>query len=114
VSELEVRDLLNVVQDALRSSDTPAPIEVLSAQPHWVELLVLCHRDGAEHVHQVVARLSADFPEDVLDSVGSAFRELVMNAVEWGGRLDPKRKVRIARVRTHQKVMARIARPRLA
>jgi PAS domain S-box-containing protein len=111
VSELEVRDLLNVVQDALRSTDTPAPIEVLSAQPHWVELLVPCTREAAEHVQQVVARLGADLPEDVLDSVGSAFRELVMNAVEWGGRLDPKRKVRIACVRTDKMLMYRIADP---
>jgi PAS domain S-box-containing protein len=111
VSELEVRDLLNVVQDALRSSDTPAPIEVLSAQPHWVELLVPCTREAAEQVQQVVARLGADLPEDVLDSVGSAFRELVMNAVEWGGRLDPNRKVRIACVRTDKMLMYRIADP---
>jgi PAS domain S-box-containing protein len=111
VSELEVRDLLNVVQDALRSTDTPAPIEVLSAQPHWVELLVPCTREAAEHVQQVVARLGADLPEDVLESVGSAFRELVMNAVEWGGRLDPKHKVRIACVRTDKMLMYRIADP---
>jgi PAS domain S-box-containing protein len=111
VSELEVRDLLNVVQGALRSTDAPAPIEVLSALPHWVELLVPCTREAAEHVQQVVARLGADLPEDVLDSVGSAFRELVMNAVEWGGRLDPKRKVRIACVRTDKMLMYRIADP---
>jgi anti-sigma regulatory factor (Ser/Thr protein kinase) len=43
--------------------------------------------------------------------VGSAFRELVMNAVEWGGRLDPNRKVRIACVRTDKMLMYRIADP---
>src|SRR4029453_18010179 len=94
-----------------RSRNAPAPIEVLSALPHWVELLVPCTREAAEHVQQVVARLGADLPEDVLDSVGSAFRELVMNAVEWGGRLDPSRKVRITCVRTDRMLMYRIADP---
>jgi PAS domain S-box-containing protein len=111
VSELEVRDLLNVVQGALQSPEAPAPIEVLSAQPHWVELLVPCTREAVDQIQQVVARLSADLPSEVLESVGSAFRELLMNAVEWGGRLDPKHKVRIACLRTDRMLMYRIADP---
>ena len=111
VSELEIRDLLNVVQDALQASDDAQTIEVMSALPHWVELLVPCTREAAEQIEQVVARLSADLPDEVLESVGDAFRELVMNAVEWGGRLDPTRKVRITCVRTDRVLMYRIADP---
>ena len=111
VSEMEVRNLLNVVHDALQASDNPQPIEVMSALPTWVELLVPCTREAAEQIQQVVARLGADLPEDVLESVGYAFRELVMNAVEWGGRLDPTRSVRIACVRTDRMLMYRIADP---
>ena len=36
---------------------------------------------------------------ELRDSIGYAFRELLLNAVEWGGKLDPKRKVRIACLR---------------
>jgi PAS domain S-box-containing protein len=111
VSELEIRDLLNVVQDALQTSPDQPPIEVMSALPTWVELLVPCTREAAEQIQQVVAKLGADLPEDVLDSVAYAFRELVMNAVEWGGRLDPGRRVRITCVRTDRMLMYRIADP---
>jgi PAS domain S-box-containing protein len=111
VSELEVRDLLNVVQGALRESGEPQTIEVVSALPGWVELLVPCTREAAEQIQQVVARLGADLPEDVLESVAFAFRELVMNAVEWGGQLDPSRRVRITCVRTDRMLMYRIADP---
>ena len=111
VTELEVHDLLNVVRQALQAPDDPQPIEVLSALPNWVELLVPCTREAAEQIHNVVARLGADLPEEVLESVGYAFRELVMNAVEWGGRLDRTRKVRIACVRTDRMLMYRIADP---
>jgi PAS domain S-box-containing protein len=48
VSELEVRNLLNVVRDALQASDAPVAIEVISAQPSWVELLVPCTREAAD------------------------------------------------------------------
>jgi len=43
--------------------------------------------------------------------VAQAFRELLMNAVEWGGKLDANRKVRIAYVRTPRMLMYRIADP---
>lgn len=111
VSRLEVMDLLNVVQDSLKASSTPHAIEIVSAQPNWVELLAPCTREAAEQIHQVVARLGADLPTDVLDSVSYAFRELLLNAVEWGGKLDPNRKVRISCVRTNRMLMYRIADP---
>jgi PAS domain S-box-containing protein len=111
VSELEVRDLLQVVQSALQTPDGPQAIEVTSAEPHWVEILVPCTLEAADKIETVVERLGADLPEDVLDSVASAFRELLLNAIEWGGQLDPNRKVRIACLRTNRMLMYRIADP---
>jgi PAS domain S-box-containing protein len=111
VSELEVRNLLGVVQDALEAAGTPAAIEVISAKPAWVELLVPCSRAAAEQIQPVIARLGSDLAPEVLDSVSDAFRELLMNAVEWGGGLDPSRTVRIACVRTNRVLMYRIADP---
>lgn len=111
VSKLEVMNLLNVVQDSLKASNEPKPIEVVSAQPNWVELLVPCTREAAEGIHQVVARLGRDLPDDVLESVSFAFRELMLNAVEWGGQLDPNRQVRISCVRTNRVLIYRIADP---
>jgi PAS domain S-box-containing protein len=111
VSELEVRDLLNVIQSALNESGTPQTIDVVSALPGWVELIVPCTREAAEQIQQVVERLGADLSEDVQESVVFAFRELVMNAVEWGGGLDPSHKVRITCVRTDRMLMYRIADP---
>ncbi len=111
MSELEVRNLLNVIQDALQSSDARQAIEVISARPTWVELLVPCTRAAVEQIQPVVTRLGADLPPEVIDSVGDAFRELLMNAVEWGGRLDVKHKVRIACLRTNRMLIYRIADP---
>lgn len=111
VSELEVRNLLNVARDALQASDAPAAIEVISARPDWVELLIPCTREAAEQIQPVVARLGADLPADVIDTVSDAFRELLLNAVEWGGQLDPTRKVRVSCVRTNRVLIYRIADP---
>jgi len=43
--------------------------------------------------------------------VGQAFHELLLNAVEWGGKLDASRKVRISYLRAKRMLMYRIADP---
>ena len=48
---------------------------------------------------------------EVRESVSSAFRELLFNAIEWGGKLDPSRRVRIAYLRAGRMLLYRIADP---
>ena len=57
------------------------------------------HARGRRAHQTVMAQLDTDLAAGVRESIGYAFRELLLNAVEWGGRLDPKRKVRIACLR---------------
>jgi CheY-like chemotaxis protein len=80
---VEPAALVSIVRDALKSAPEP-PIEVVSARPDWVELVVPCTREAADRLHAVMAQLETDLPEEVRESVGYAFRELLMNAVEWG------------------------------
>jgi CheY-like chemotaxis protein len=100
-------DLLRTVL----SSAPPQPIEVLSAQPHWVELLVPCERASAERIEGFLMQLRGDLADDVRESVGRVFRELLLNAVEWGGQLDASRRVRIAYLRGKRLLLYRIADP---
>ena len=107
---VEPAALVNLVRDVLKSAPEP-PIEVLSARPDWVELVVPCTREAADRLHGVMAQLDTSLPEDVRESVGYAFRELLMNAVEWGGKLDPKRTVKISYVRAKRMLLYRITDP---
>ena len=104
------RQAVEVAQRALSADQEPA-IEVLSARPHWVELLIPCTREAAERIQTFMMKLEADLPDDVRETIASCFRELLLNAVEWGGQLDPNRKVRIASVRSSRMLMFRIADP---
>lgn len=107
---VEAAALLATLRDALEAPDAP-PIEVISARPEWVELVVPCTREAAGRIETVMAQLDANLAPDVRESIGYAFRELLLNAVEWGGRLDPSRTVRIACVRARRMLMYRIADP---
>lgn len=105
------KELIAVLNKALAAKPASLPIEVLSASPHWVELLVPCDRDAAERLQSFMARLKADLSDEVRESVGWVFRELLLNAIEWGGKLDPRRKVRVSYLRANRMLLYRITDP---
>jgi anti-sigma regulatory factor (Ser/Thr protein kinase) len=86
-------------------------IEVISGAPNWVELLISCTRKAAEITQDFIAKLEADLPHEVTNAIRQALRELLLNAVEWGGKLDPNQKVRIARLRYPRMLLYRVADP---
>jgi CheY-like chemotaxis protein len=107
---VEPSELIGLISEVL-ASGPEKPIEVISAKPDWVELVVPCDRQAAARIQSVLAQLETDLPEDVRTGVGQAFRELLMNAIEWGGELDPDRTVRIAYLRARRMLLYRIADP---
>jgi CheY-like chemotaxis protein/anti-sigma regulatory factor (Ser/Thr protein kinase) len=104
------KEAVELADRALKQDASP-PIEVISAKPHWVELLIPCTREAAERIQSFLINLEADLPRDLRNTIGLAFRELLLNAVEWGGQLDPNRKVRIAHVRSSRMLLYRVADP---
>lgn len=108
---VEPQALVELIRDALAAHPAAQPIEVISARPDWVELLAPCEPGAAERVHGFLMRLKADLPDDTRELVAQAFRELLNNAIEWGGRLDPNQKVRISYLRAKRMLLYRIADP---
>ena len=107
---IEPKKLLDLVHGALAASSAP-PIEVISARPEWVELLVPCEMGAAERIEGFMSHLDADLSSEARSAVGQVFHEMLLNAVEWGGKLDPNRKVRISYLRARRMVLYRIADP---
>ena len=107
---VEPARLVDMVRRALAAPTLPR-IQVLSARPEWVELLVPCTREAVDRIQSFVNQLETDLPHDVRESVGLAFRELLMNGIEWGGHLNPAQTVRVACLRTRRMLLYRIADP---
>jgi CheY-like chemotaxis protein len=104
----------NTIIEVINDVVVPAAalsFEVVSAQPEWLELVAPCTLEMADRIQSFIMHLEAKLPEDVREAVAQAFRELLMNAIEWGGKLDPNRKVRISCVRTKRMLLYRIADP---
>lgn len=103
--------LVELLHEVLAQTAVAPAIEVVSARPDWVELIVPCERAVVDRIQSFMTHLEADLPPDVRESVGYAFRELLMNAIEWGGGLDPSRTVRVAYLRAKRMLLYRIADP---
>jgi DNA-binding response OmpR family regulator len=108
---VEPEELLAIVEKAVQKSDPPPPIRVLSAKPHWIELAVPCERDAVERIQSFLSRLDADLETSAREAIGRVFREMLLNAIEWGGKLDPTREVRVTYLRAKKMILYRIADP---
>lgn len=111
IKPLDADSLILTVESALSANPSAPPIEIISAKPHWIELLVPCEQSVVGRVQSFLLQMENDLPPDVIEKVGYAFRELLNNAIEWGGRLDLNLKVRISYVRTKKMLMYRLDDP---
>lgn len=104
-----------VVKDIVaRALDLPVwvdGIEVVSAKPEWITLKLRCHKLTAERLLQFMRELQMDLPEEDRDKIGTAFREMLINAVEHGGNFDPKKRVTLSYLRTSRLIIYRIKDP---
>jgi CheY-like chemotaxis protein/anti-sigma regulatory factor (Ser/Thr protein kinase) len=106
---IELPALLRALHSAKAAPAEAPSIVVLSARAGWVELLVPCTSDVVDRIEAYVANLESDLPDDVRASVGTVFRELLLDAMNADGFLDPDRRVRIACLRARRMLMFRIA-----
>jgi anti-sigma regulatory factor (Ser/Thr protein kinase)/CheY-like chemotaxis protein len=107
-----MESLNEIVQMALDSPAWDDGIEIVSATPQWIKLHVRCERQTADRVLHFMGEIAdLDLPEDERRDVGTAFREMLLNAMEHGGNFDPSQYVEISYVRTSHMVMCRIKDP---
>ena len=85
-------------------------IEVVSATPEWVSVIARCDRKTADRLVHFFREIS-ELPEPEADQVATAFREMLLNAIEHGGTFDPSQYVEISYIRTRKMVMCRIKDP---
>ena len=81
-------------------------IEMVSATPSWIRLLVRCDMQTAERITHFFHEL-VDLPDAEKETIGLAFRELLMNAIEHGGKLDRGQYVEISYLQTRRAVACR-------
>jgi CheY-like chemotaxis protein len=94
-----------MVERALNSAPSGDDIEVLSAAPHWLGLRLRCKLETADRILQFLREIGMDLPAREQENIATAFREILMNAIEHGAGSDPRKKVTITYIRTERAVL---------
>jgi len=105
-----IASLTEMVRDATQGPCWDDGIEVVSATAEWISVIARCERKTADRLVHFFREIS-DLPEPEGDQVATAFREMLLNAIEHGGNFDPSQYVEICYVRTQKMVMCRIKDP---
>jgi anti-sigma regulatory factor (Ser/Thr protein kinase)/ActR/RegA family two-component response regulator len=87
-------------------------IDVVSATPEWIRIRARCDLKTADRVLQFFDEI-AELPTRERSTVGAAFREMLTNAIEHGGGLNPDQQVEISYLRARHMVTCQITDPGL-
>ena len=85
-------------------------IEILSATPNWVRLTARCDLLTADRLVQFLQGVG-DIPQAEKAEVITAFREILVNAMEHGANFDPSQHVEISFIRSRRAIACRVKDP---
>ncbi|MBI3652387.1 MAG: response regulator [Acidobacteria bacterium] len=104
--------------DALRDSvqtvlerTTMCKIEIISAKADWIELRVPCDLNAVEPIQKVLSEMHGYLPKETREAIGSVFREMLNNAIEHGGKLDPAKQVEVKYIKMKRAILYSIKDP---
>src|ERR1051326_3212128 len=103
----DIRDWIDVWLESPPDDD----IELISMKPYWVEMSIPCSGKAVDRAGRFLSNLQSDLPADFRDQLTDCFHELALNAVEWGGNFDVKKRVYISYLRTARLIQFRITDP---
>jgi len=99
-----IAELRAAVDNALTACPV-AELEVVSARPDWVELRIPCDLEAVPTLQKLLTQLKADLPDDMREALAYAFREMLNNAIEHGGKLDPTQYVEVSYIRLQRSII---------
>ncbi len=98
-------ELRESIAQALDAEDWSNGVEVISALPNWITLRVACRRINADRLTRFISELAAGVPELDRDDLVTAFREVLLNAMEHGAGFDPGTVIEVAAIRTERTIV---------
>ena len=108
----DASELTAMVHAAMEAPCWDDGIEVLSATPEWVRLAARCDMATAHRLVQFLHGVKdPSIPETDREAVITAFKEILLNAMEHGGHFDPRQYVEVSFVRMRRAVVCRVKDP---
>lgn len=98
-------EIAEITHSAMDASDWKDGIEVLSGSPTWLTLNVTCGLVSVDRLTRFMTEWRADLPSAERDLLMSAFRELLLNAMEHGAGFDADKTIQVTAARTARAIV---------
>jgi len=98
-------EIVDMTRSALAGAPGNDDIEVVSGLPHWLTLRVSCALLTAERLTRFLSEFETTLPEADRDLLITAFREMLLNAMEHGAGFDPDRVIEVTAARTARAIV---------
>lgn len=99
-----------LLQHVLDEPEWDDGIELIQGTPDFVTLAVRCSHVTLDRLEQFT-REALPLPKAENEEVTAAFREIVMNAMEHGGKFDPNQYVEVTYLKSKRQVMCHVKDP---
>jgi CheY-like chemotaxis protein len=103
-------DLRKLIEQSLKEPVWDDGIELIQGSPEHVVLAVRCDLATLERLMHFM-RESLPLPAVECEEVAFAFREVLVNAMEHGGRFDPREFVEVCYLKSKRVIMCRVKDP---
>ena len=101
----DFREVAVMGLSALKAVDWKHGIEVVSGLPYWTTLRVSCDLLTAERLVRFMTEREDSLPEKDRDLLMTAFREMLVNAMEHGAGFDPGKVIDVTAARTERAIV---------
>ena len=98
-------DIVSMVASAVKADQWRDGLQVISGLPHWLTLRVACQHLTADRLVHFMTGLRPSSLADEGDLLIAAFRELLLNAMEYGAGFDPEKVVEVTAARTARAIV---------
>jgi ActR/RegA family two-component response regulator/anti-sigma regulatory factor (Ser/Thr protein kinase) len=98
-------EIADYAEQAASSTDSLIGIEVLSAHRDWISLRINSQLLTAERLVVFLSEMQTDLPETPREELMTAFREILINAIEHGAEFRPGKVIDVAAVRTERTIV---------
>ena len=105
VAPFDPGEVASMTKSAIDAADWRDGIAVESGLPEWISLTVSCRHLTAERLVHFMNEYRRDLPEDDRHDLMTAFREMLMNAMEHGAGFDPEKVINVTAIRTDRAIV---------
>lgn len=103
--------LAEMIRLAAQNAPADDGITLLDGAPDNLRTKIRCDLDSADRMHQFLKEMMAGVPEEESNALAIAAREILFNAIEYGGDLDPQKFVEVFYFRSNEVICCRVTDP---